>query len=357
MTATTENTEIPGTPTASPRTAKAVVAHGAGDIRVEDRTVPAPGPGEVLVRVAYAGICGSDLSYYRHGAVGNFVVREPMVLGHEVSGTVVAGGSFEPGTPVTIHPASPGQSLPSIAGRPNIWPGSAYLGSAATTPHQQGAMSGYTIAREDQIRVLPADLPLRRAALAEPLGVALHAIARSGGVEGKSVLISGAGPVGLLATAAAIELGATSVAVSDLLPEPLAIARTLGAQRTVQVGVGELEPESFDVVLECSGAPAGLSAAVSAAARGGVVVQVGILPGEARPVALADLISKEVDLRGSFRFDDEITDAVALLAGSDRFDAVVTDVFDIADAPAAFDRAADPRASAKVLVQCGDAAS
>lgn len=337
---------------------RAVVVHGAHDVRVEEREPVTPGPGEVQVRIAYGGVCGSDLSYYHKGRVGNFVVREPLVVGHEVVGTVLRDGrpaddpdALAPGTPVTLHPATPGTPRPGIEHRPSIWPGGRYLGSAATDPHTQGAMSDLFTARADQIRVLPADLPLERAVLAEPLGVALHAVRRAGGVEGRTVLVSGAGPVGLLAAGAAVALGARSVTVSDLLPEPLAIARELGAEHTVAIGTHEVPAEAFDVVLECSGAPQALTQAVRSAVRGGVVVQVGILPGEPAPVALAELVTREIDLRGAFRFDDEIDDAVRLLAATPALGAVVTHVLDAGDAVAAFELASDARASSKVVLR------
>ncbi|WP_298456765.1 zinc-binding dehydrogenase [uncultured Cellulomonas sp.] len=339
---------------------RAVVVHGAQDVRVEERAPVPPGPGEVQVRIAYAGVCGSDLSYVHKGRVGSFVVREPLVVGHEVVGTVLADGrgadhpdALPAGTPVTIHPATPGTPRPGIEHRPSIWPGGRYLGSAATDPHTQGAMSDLFTARADQVRVLPPELPLERAVLAEPLGVALHAVRRAGGVQGRTVLVSGAGPVGLLAAGAAVALGARSVTVSDLLPEPLALARTLGAQHTVAIGDQAVPVEAFDVVLECSGAPQALTQAVRSAVRGGVVVQVGILPGEPAPVALADLVTREIDLRGAFRFDDEIDDAVRLLAATPALGAVVTHVLDADDAVAAFALASDARASSKVVLRFG----
>jgi len=134
---------------------RAVVVHGAKDVRVEEREPKAPGPQEVQVRIAYGGICGSDLHYYHEGKVGSFVVREPLVIGHEVVGRVVLDGrvasdadhALVSGTPVTIHPASPGHALAGIEHRPNIWPETRYLGSAATWPHTQGAMSDLFTAR------------------------------------------------------------------------------------------------------------------------------------------------------------------------------------------------------------------
>lgn len=333
-------------------TMTAVVVHGAGDLRVEQRPVPVPQLGEALVRAEYVGVCGSDLAYYRAGKVGAFEVREPLVVGHEVVGRVSSdpSGAFAPGTAVAVHPATPGRRLPGLEERPNIWPQSRYLGSAATLPHTQGAMSEFFCVRDDQLRALPAGLPMERAVLAEPLGVALHAINRAGTVAGRDLLVSGAGPVGLLVAGAAKALGARRVAIVDLLEQPLERARTIGADEIYRSGRDALPEGGFEVVIECSGAPAALSTALEAAAWGATVVQVGILPGEPRPVALAPIISREIDLRGSFRFIDEIDAAIALLEKTPELGHVLSDVFPVAEAPAAFDRACDASASAKVAV-------
>ena len=338
---------------------RAVVVHGANDIRVEERDPVGPGPNEVQVHIAYAGVCGSDLHYYREGKVGSFVVRHPLVVGHEVVGRVAVDGramtdpetALAPGTPVTIHPATLGEPLPGLEHRPSIWPGGRYLGSAATVPHTQGAMCDLFTARADQIRVLPEDLPLERAVLAEPLGVALHALNRAGGVAGRNVLVSGAGPIGLLTAGAAVALGAAEVTATDMLAEPLVLARGLGVTRTAQVGVDPIPERSFEIVIECSGAPAAFDQAVRSVANGGVVVQVGILPGEPRPYTLAEIISREIDVRGSYRFDNEIDQAVELLVVAPVLGQVVTHVFDVGDTVAAFDRALDSRASSKVVIR------
>ncbi|ROR97743.1 L-idonate 5-dehydrogenase [Salana multivorans] len=329
----------------------AVVVHGAGDLRLEEREPVEPGPGEVQLAVAYVGICGSDLHYYRNGRVGAFEVVEPLVVGHEMSGTVVRDGDgvLAPGTPVTLHPATPGTPEPAILDRPSIWPGSRYLGSAATLPHTQGAAQSLVTVRTDQVRVLPDGLGLRTAALAEPLGVGLHAIRRAGGVAGRRVLVSGAGPVGLLAAGAAVALGA-EVTVSDVLAHPLGLALRLGVDSVVDLTSAEPTPEGYDVVLECAGVPAALDTAVRSVRRGGVVVAVGMLPAQARPYTLAALVAREIDLRGSFRFDDEIDQAVELLAAHPSLASVVTDVFPAREAVAAFDRAVDPAVSSKVLL-------
>ncbi|WP_129336466.1 zinc-binding dehydrogenase [Cellulomonas endophytica] len=331
---------------------RALVIHGKDDLRVEEVPTPRAGEGQVRLRMAYGGICGSDLHYWRHGANGEFVVREPLVPGHEVVGTVDEdpAGELAPGTPVTLHPATFGTPEPGLEDAPHLWPQGAYLGSASTWPHTQGGMSEHLVVRRDQVRVLPAGLPLRRAALAEPLAVALHGAGLAGDLTGARVLVSGSGPIGLLAVAAARARGAAEVTASDVLPGPLERARAVGASATLRVGVDAVPAGAFDVVLECSGVPAAVGTALVAARRRGTVVQVGMVPDEPRPVNLAPFISKEVTWRGSFRFRDEVEEAVALLAAEPGIGSVVTHVLPAEDAVAAFALAADSAASGKVLV-------
>jgi L-idonate 5-dehydrogenase len=304
------------------------------------------------LRIAYAGICGSDLHYYYDGANGAFVVREPLVPGHEISGTVDVDptGTFAAGTPVTVHPATFGTPQPGLDGHPHLWPQGAYLGSASTWPHTQGGVSEYLLVRPDMVRVLPEGLPLRRAALAEPLAVGLHAVNIAGEVSGRRVLVSGAGPIGLLTAAAVLSAGAAEVICSDVLPGPLERARRLGVHGVVDVGSADLPAEAFDVVLECSGVPVAVSAALNAVRRAGVVVQVGMLPGEPVGINIAPLVSKEVQLRGAFRFSDEIDRAVELLASRPELEQVITHELPADEAEKAFAIAKDSEASGKVVV-------
>jgi L-idonate 5-dehydrogenase len=331
---------------------RAIVINGKLDVVETELPTPEPGPGQVRLRIAFGGICGSDLHYYYEGANGEFVVREPLVPGHEVSGTVDLdpSGDLEPGTPVTVHPATFGNPEADIEDRRHLWPGGAYLGSASTWPHTQGGMSEFLVVGKDMVRPLPAGLPLRRAALAEPLGVGLHGITVAGGVGGKRVLVSGSGPIGLLATAACLAEGASEVVATDVLPGPLERARRLGAHGTVQVGTEEIPAMAFDVVLECSGVPAAVSAGLLAARRAGVVVQVGMVPNEPRGINLAPLVSKELQLRGAFRFDDEIDRAVELLEANPGIEDVITHELPAGQAREAFAVAKDSETSGKVLI-------
>ena len=331
---------------------KALAIHGKEDIRWEDREVPTPGDGEVRLRVNYVGICGSDLHYYFHGANGEYTIREPLTPGHELSGVVDLdpSGRLAPGTPVTVHPARYGPEVAGLEDRPHLRPGGDYFGSAAANPHRQGGASELLIVEDHMVRVLPASLPLERAALAEPLAVAIHAVNLAGDVTGKRVLVIGAGPIGLLVVAAAVKAGASVVGASDVRTEPLDRAQALGATEVSLVGRDTIENESYDVVFECSGVGVALTQAVRAARRAGTIVQVGMLPNADIGVNLAPMLAKELTIRGAFRFSTEIDDAVALLAESDALDSVISHVLPASDAVQAFELARDSSASAKVLL-------
>ncbi|MFF0341558.1 zinc-binding dehydrogenase [Kribbella sp. NPDC004875] len=331
---------------------KAIVIQGKLDLVELDVRTPEPEAGQVRLRMAYGGICGSDLHYYHEGANGSFVVREPLVPGHELSGTVDLdpSGDLAPGTPVTIHPATFGTPERGIEDRPHLWPNGAYLGSASTWPHTQGGMCEFVVVSKDMVRVLPASLPLRRAALAEPLAVALHALAVAGGVEAKRVLVSGSGAIGLLAAAAALAAGAAEVVTTDVLPGPLQRARELGVHGTLQVGTDEIPSMAYDVVLECTAVPVAITAALEAARRGGTVVLVGIPADEPRPVNLAPVVSRELQVRGTLRFDDEIDHAIALLDQLPHLEQIVTHEYPATKAVEAFTTATNSDTSGKVLI-------
>nr|BFD85736.1 L-idonate 5-dehydrogenase [Streptomyces sp. Xyl84] len=337
------------------------VIHGQGDLRVEELPVPEPGPGQALVAVRYGGVCGSDLHYWRHGAVGDFRLREPMVLGHEVAGTVVSygpgAGGPAPGTAVAVHPATPCGTCPECAdGRRNVCRDTRYLGSAARFPHVQGGFAARVAVPAAQVRPLPAGLGLRRAALAEPLSVALHALRRAGDVTGRHLLVAGAGPIGCLVVAAARAAGAARVTVTDLLPRALRYASAAGADTVVRADdpADPGWPSEADVAVEASGVAAGLDTCLRLVRRGGVVVQLGMLPAGRSPFAGNLVVSREIELRGAFRFDTEFDGALRLLAAGPVFDELVSAVVPVADAEAAFALAADRARSCKVLLDFGD---
>lgn len=336
----------------------ALVIHARGDLRMEPAASPPPGPGEVRVRIAWGGICGSDLHYLQHGGVGASVLREPMILGHEVSGFVETCGDgvkgLPAGTPVAIHPARPCGTCPECRrGLRNLCRDVRFLGSAARVPHTQGGFRRVVNVAASQLHRLPPGLDPRRAALAEPLAVALHAVGRAGPCAGRTVLVQGAGPIGALIVAALAVRGAARIVATDLHDFPLAVARRLGATETWNARHAAPE-EEFDVVFEATGVEEALPSAVARARRGGILVQVGMFPPGMVAVPMAQIIARELDLRGSFRFDGEFAEALTMLAAHPRIaDGLVTHEVAFAAFADAFAAAADRRSAAKVLLRIG----
>ncbi len=342
-----------------PKQTVGVVVHAANDLRVESMSVQRPAPDQAIVEVAYGGICGSDLHYWLHGAAGESILKAPMVLGHEVVGTVVAtaadGSGPVLGTPVAVHPATPvGDGRTRYpAERPNLSPAGTYLGSAAHYPHCGGAFMKYATLPGRMLRALPDGLGLRAAALAEPASVAWHAVSRAGDIRSRTALVIGAGPIGALVVAVLNRAGAAEIIAVDMHQLPLEIAKNVGATRTLLASQTEqITDVQADVVVESSGSYRGLGSAISGAARGGRVVMVGLLPAGEQPVPISLAIARELELIGSFRFNDEIDEVMAALADGTLFVApVVTHEYPVHDALTAFDTARDAATSSKVLLR------
>jgi L-idonate 5-dehydrogenase len=335
---------------------RACVVHKAGDLRVEEWDPGLPGPGEVLVTAVLGGICGSDLHYYHRGSVGDFQVREPLVLGHEVVGRISALGPGTDGpavgTPVAIHPATPCGVCPEcVRGERNVCGQARYLGSAARMPHVQGGFAQRLVVPADQVRALPPGLDLRRAVLAEPLAVALHAVRRAGEVAGRRALVTGAGPIGSLVVAALSHAGAAEVVVSDLSDAPLAVAKQVGATATVLADQPDHAwPDTFDVAIEASGSGAGLGTCLRRVRRGGTVVLLGLLPPGETGFMGNLVVTREVTMRGAFRFDREFDDALSLLASGLDVGPVISHTLPMSRAVEAFDLAGDRTRASKVLL-------
>ena len=345
-----------------PGSGPAVVAYAAGDLRIDDVPLAAPAPDEAVIEVAYGGICGSDLHYWLHGAAGESVLKAPLVLGHEISGTVVVpaadGTGPAAGSLVAVHPATPGPGTGEVrypTDRPNLSPGCTYLGSAARYPHTDGAFARYVNLPARMLRKLPAGIDLRTAALIEPASVAWHAVARAGDVAGKTALVIGSGPIGALAIAVLKRAGATRITAVDMHAKPLEIATAVGADTVLAAGdVEAIAAVQADVVIESSGNHHGLASAIQGAARGGTVVLVGLLPTGPQPVLISLAITRELELKGSFRFNDEIDDVIAALAdGTLKIAPVITHDFPVGLALEAFDVARNSAESGKVLLSFG----
>jgi L-idonate 5-dehydrogenase len=340
---------------------KAVVVHGANDLRVDERPDPVPGPGEVLIAMEWGGVCGSDLAYWRHGSSGTAVLHHPLVLGHEVAGRIAAVGEgvtgYDVGLPVTVHPAElvgDGRLPERLAGRTNLYPRIRYLGSAAFDPHTDGGFSELRVVRADQVRPLPEAVSTEHGALAEPLAVALHAVHRAGDVRGRDVVVNGAGPIGSLVVAAAKYRGAASVVAADIGAASLAVATAMGADEVRNLAAGDTLPDDAELVFEASGAAAALGNVLRATARGGTLVQVGNLPGTPVSAVLGDLVTREITWVGAYRFVEEISDALVAMRDGLDVSPLITHRFDIERAAEALAVAADrSTGSSEVMLRLG----
>jgi L-idonate 5-dehydrogenase len=338
----------------------ACVIHGAKELKVENRPEPQPQEGEVLVRFGAGGICGSDLHYYHDGRVGDFALREPMILGHEVAGEVVEVGpkvtTIKAGQRVAVNPTRACRHCYyCLAGRSNLCRNMRFFGSAARFPHVQGAFAELFTASEEQCVPIPESISYRVAACAEPFAVTLHAVGRGGNVLGRRVLVTGSGPIGVLVVAAARLAGAAQVVVTDLFDEPLAIAERMGATRVVNVkSSSELEAFSkdggwFDLAIEVSGNARALENCVDATRPGGRIVQVGLLPAGNTGTPVNKVTTKELELVGTFRFHEEFKWAVdALVARRIDVGPILSGEFKFSEASSAFELASDRRKAMKV---------
>jgi L-idonate 5-dehydrogenase len=344
-------------------TALAATLFGPEDLRMVEHPLSSLGEGMVRIKFGAAGICGSDMHYFRHARTGDFIVTSPLILGHEVAGEVVEinapGTHLNVGDHVAVNPSRwCGQCVRCREGRANLCENIYFMGSASKTPHMQGGFASHFDAVPAQCVVVPKDLPFAAAALAEPLAVCLHAASRGGDLTGKRVALFGAGPIGLLTMLAARLAGAGHITMVDIASQPLAFAKDLGADETVDLSPG---PEAllaaaaanpFDVVFEVTGAPPALARCIRTVRRGGTVVQIGNLPGGEIPVPANAIMAKEIDFRGAFRFDKEFEQAVKLIvSGEIDVQRLITARRPLADAPAALRLALDRSQSVKVVLE------
>ena len=333
--------------------------HGAEDLRFAETSIPEPGDGEVLVRLGAAGICGSDIHYYFHGEIGPYVIREPLVPGHEASGVVERTGTgvtrVAPGDRLAINPSRPCRSCSyCISGRENLCSNMLFFGSASVFPHMQGMCREFFLVPEAQCVPVRDEASLEEIAMSEPLSVALHSVQRAGTLVGRKVLITGAGTIGCLLVLAARHAGASRVMVTDVVARPLEVATSVGADETVMMEKGpsgapaRLEGD-FDVAFEASGTPTALGTCVESVRRGGVVVQVGTLPAQGFHLFGNLIMNRELELRGSFRFNQVFDLAVQCIA-TRRIDVrpVISGRFSLKDAVQALHLARDKTVSMKV---------
>ncbi|MCB8883430.1 L-idonate 5-dehydrogenase [Acidisoma cellulosilytica] len=337
---------------------RAVVIHAPKDLRIEERDVEKLGAGQVAVRIQAGGICGSDLHYYNHGGFGTVRVREPMILGHEIAGTVAEVApdvtSVTPGDRVAVNPSRPCRHCRfCLKGLPNQCLNMRFYGSAMPMPHIQGGFREVLVCDATQC-VTATRASVAELAMAEPFSVVLHGLTRAGSLLGARVLVTGCGPIGALVVAAARFHGAADIIVTDIVDEPLAIARTLGATLALNTAQDPdaLKPYTadkgqIDVMFECSGNERALRAGMEVVRPRGTIVQLGL--GGDMSVPQNMVVAKELVITGSFRFHEEFPLAVALIdSGRVDLTPLLTGSYPITEAVTAFERANDRRSAMKV---------
>ncbi|KAI4646358.1 uncharacterized protein J4E78_009280 [Alternaria triticimaculans] len=315
------------------RNIRASVLHGAKDLRIENRTLFPPSPTELQISVRSTGLCGSDLHYYRHYRNGDIIVREPMSLGHESAGVVVDVGSevsgFKVGDKVALEVGQPCENCERCKeGRYNICKGMKFRSSAKAFPHAQGTLQDRINHPAAWCHKLPEDMSLDLGALLEPLSVAIQASKRAQLAPGSTILVFGAGAVGLLVAAMAKISGAGTVVIADIdagrvqfavdnkfahhsytvpMKRGSTIEEQLDIAKEVAAEVGKLSKESggelgeVDAVFECTGVPSCVQASIYATRPGGKVLLIGMgTPIQTLPISAAAL--REVDILGVFRY-------------------------------------------------------
>ncbi|WP_410218818.1 L-idonate 5-dehydrogenase [Paracoccus sp. (in: a-proteobacteria)] len=349
---------------------RVVCLHSQDDLRLETRPSDQPGPGEVRVSVLAGGICGSDLHYWLEGGIGTIRVREPIILGHEAAGRIEVLGEgvtgLEVGQLVAMNPSHPcGECEFCRKGLPRHCMAMKFKGSAMYLPHQQGMFRDRMIIGAGQCFALPHGIAPGAAACAEPLAVCLHAANRgeaiAGSLQGKTVMVTGAGPIGALCVAVARQRGAARIIVTDIQDATLEVATRMGADHAVNTMA---HPEGLDqwragkgqvdLVFECSAAAPAIRDAVECLRPLGTLVQVGVAG--PTPLPLNVMVGKEIQFIGSQRFDVEFADAVDLI-GSGAIDPLpmITATYPVTEALDAFRAATDRSRSVKVQISFADA--
>ncbi|XP_076179458.1 sorbitol dehydrogenase isoform X1 [Ptiloglossa arizonensis] len=341
------------------------ILYGINDIRLEQTPIEEPGEGEVLLRMGCVGICGSDVHYLVNGRIGDFVVREPMIIGHEASGVVAKLGknvnNLKVGDRVAIEPGVSCRTCKFCKeGRYNLCKDMVFC----ATPPVHGNLRRFYKHAADFCFKLPDHVTLEEGALLEPLSVGVHACKRANVGIGSKLLILGAGPIGLVTLLVAKAMGATKVVITDLVQTRLDVAKKLGADEVLQIKkeyteaelvkkVHDLFGEEPDRSIDASGAQSSIRLAICATRSGGVVVLVGMGEPEIR-VPLINALVREVDIRGVFRYANDYGDALELVA-SRKIDVkpLITHNFKMEKTVAAFDTSKSGRGDViKVMIHC-----
>jgi len=342
------------------------VLHKVDDIRLEDKSIPEPAHDEVLLRMDSVGICGSDVHYWTHGAIGDFVVKAPMVLGHEAAGVVHKVGknvtTLEAGDRVAIEPGVPCRRCNYC--KTGVYNLCLDMKFCATPPIHGNLCRFYTHAA-DFCYKLPPHMSLEEGALMEPLAVGVHACRRAGVSLGKKVLICGAGPIGLVNLLTAKAMGASEIIITDIAQNRLDVAKSIGATHTYLVKIGSdaetmakdienlLGGEKPDITIECSGVESSVRFGIFSTKSGGMLVLVGLGAPEIK-MPIVNAAVREVDIRGIFRYANCYPTAIAMVA-SGRVDVkpLITHRFSLEETLQAFETAKTGAGGAiKVMIKC-----
>ncbi len=297
---------------------KAAYLDRANQVSIRNISRPAPGPRDVLVKVASVGVCASDVHYYEHGRIGSFVVEEPLILGHESAGEVVEVGAEVSdlllGDRVSMEPGVPcAECYYCRSGRYNLCPDVVFM----ATPPVHGAFCEYIAHPAAYCYKIPDSMTFDEAAMMEPLSVGLFSVERSGARSGQRVAVLGAGPIGLAVLLALTAQGITDVTLFDILDSRVAKAMELGAVAAVNVARIALETDyagCFDIVIETAGAESATTATTRIAAPGATIVLVGHVAAEVVAIDTNEFIIKQLDVVGSFRYAHTYARGIELVA-------------------------------------------
>ncbi|MBN1419551.1 MAG: alcohol dehydrogenase catalytic domain-containing protein [Planctomycetes bacterium] len=299
---------------------KAALLTAKKEVRIDDLPRPEAGPGEVLIRVAHVGICGSDVHYWRDGRIGDAIIPFPFPVGHEAAGVVEALGpgaeGFAPGNPVAIEPGiSCLRCEPCRRGLPHLCPNVRFLG----TPPVRGAFCDFIVLPPRNLLRIPEGVSLEQASMMEPLGVAVHAVNLSTVKPGESALVVGCGPIGLLTLQVLRAAGAHPLVATDLLPYRVEAARASGADLAIDARDGKAVARIREAVggiahvFEACGDPKGIEDAIRAAAPGADFIVIGIPGPGPTPFEFHDARRRELRLTFSRRSNQELEQCLRLV--------------------------------------------
>ena len=345
-----------GAPTAIPERMRASVLSAPLKLSIEQVPTPPMASDEVLVEVAAVGVCGSDTHYYRHGRIGDFVVERPLILGHELSGRIVAVGEevseTRIGERVAIEPQKNCRRCRECrAGRYNLCPNMEFY----ATPPIDGAFAQYCVIRTEFAHQVPDTMSNEAAALLEPLSVAVTTMRKAGVTPGSSILIAGAGPIGIICAQAARAFGAAEIIVTDLVPERRERALRYGATRVIDPRETDIATAGLDVnaFVDASGAPQAVVAGIKAVRPAGTAVLVGLGSSE-MTLPVEHIQNLEITVTGIFRYTDTWPAAIHLVAsGAVELDSLVTGRFGLERADEALESDQDPSSLKSVVYPNG----